>query len=217
MPLASPDKIVIEKSPAYFHNKDVPARIKQLNSKMKIILVVRDPVIRAISDYTQTLSKRKYKVLHPSFEKMALNWSNADANSTSIVNSHWGAIKVGIYHKHLKRWLQHFPPDQIHIVDGEKLITSPAAEVNQVEKFLGLKSVVKPEDFAIDPHKHFPCVRAKGELHCLGATKGRKHPKIQIEVLQKLADFFEPHNLEFFKMINRKFYWSPERKVSLIH
>ena len=120
MPLASPDKIVIEKSPAYFHNKDVPARIKQLNSKMKIILVVRDPVIRAISgfhyfstyskyckisDYTQTLSKRKYKVLHPSFEKMALNWSNADANSTSIVNSHWGAIKVGIYHKHLKRYL----------------------------------------------------------------------------------------------------------------
>ena len=188
-------------------------------------------------------------------------------SKSEFITSTWNGIYEKLFfHKFtIFSWLQHFPPDQIHIVDGERLITSPAVEVNQVEKFLGLKSgriwnysdsqslmkftVVKPEDFAIDPHKHFPCVRAKGELHCLGATKGRKHPKVsksigmtfhswlsegtilgvtlwiyeqsdfqvQIGVLQKLADFFEPHNLEFFKMINRKFYWSPERNVSLIH
>lgn len=48
-------KISIEKTPAYFINKDVPIRIKKFNPNIKLILIVRNPVIRMISDFTQVI------------------------------------------------------------------------------------------------------------------------------------------------------------------
>uniref|UniRef100_A0A1I7X8Q3 Sulfotransfer_1 domain-containing protein n=1 Tax=Heterorhabditis bacteriophora TaxID=37862 RepID=A0A1I7X8Q3_HETBA len=105
MPETDQTQITIEKSPAYFHSKNATERIKALNPNMKIIIVVRDPVTRAISG--------------------------------------WGAIKIGVYHRHLKRWLDYFPMDQIHIVDGERLITHPALEVSRTEYFLGLQPGAK--------------------------------------------------------------------------
>ena len=49
MPETRIGEVTIEKSPAYFHSKMAPERIKSLNPNTKIIIVVRDPVTRAIS------------------------------------------------------------------------------------------------------------------------------------------------------------------------
>lgn len=159
MPETQIGEVTIEKSPAYFHSKLAPERIKALNPNTKIIIVVRDPVTRAISgtvdlkeilillafllDYTQSSTKRKRVGLMPSFETMAVgdcaNWLRANCTTkTRGVNAGWGAIRIGVYHKHMKRWLEHFPFENIHIVDGEKLITNPAHEISETEKFLGL-------------------------------------------------------------------------------
>ncbi|EYC29571.1 hypothetical protein Y032_0006g3044 [Ancylostoma ceylanicum] len=213
MPLTNDDQLTIEKSPAYFHSKFAAERIRALNPAMKIIIVVRNPVMRAISDYTQASSKRKNFGGMPTFEEMAVGdcapWLKTNCSSkVGGVNVGWGAIRIGVYHKHMKRWLDNFPMEQIHIVDGERLVTQPALEVSQTERFLGLEPVVKPENFGVDPVKKFPCVRrADGSLHCLGKTKGRKHPLIQTEVLQRLRRFYEPENRKFFRMVNRSFMW----------
>ena len=53
MPKSFPGQITIEKSPKYFIEEKVPDRIRKMNSKMKIILIVRNPIDRLISDYTQ--------------------------------------------------------------------------------------------------------------------------------------------------------------------
>ncbi|PIO64545.1 hypothetical protein TELCIR_13822 [Teladorsagia circumcincta] len=111
--------------------------------------------------------------------------------------------------------------EQIHIVDGERLVTQPALEVSQTERFLELEpgkycffqssstqAVVKAEHFGVDPVKKFPCVRRPdGSLHCLGKTKGRKHPYVRAEVLQRLRRFYAPENQKFFRMINRSLAW----------
>lgn len=49
MPLTTKNHIVVEKTPSYFVSKHVPERVYNLNSKMKLILVVRNPITRAIS------------------------------------------------------------------------------------------------------------------------------------------------------------------------
>lgn len=49
MPFTTKDQLTIEKSPAYFVSKQVPKRVYDLNPKMKLILVVRNPITRAIS------------------------------------------------------------------------------------------------------------------------------------------------------------------------
>ncbi|VDM78593.1 unnamed protein product [Strongylus vulgaris] len=213
MPLTTQDQLTIEKSPAYFHSKTAAERIRALNPAMKIIIVVRDPVMRAISDYTQASSKRKALGVMPSFEEMAVGncapWLRTNCSSkVGGVNVGWGAIRIGVYHKHMKRWLDNFPLEQIHIVDGERLVTQPALEISRTERFLGLEPVVKPRNFQVDPIKKFPCIRhLDSSLHCLGKTKGRKHPRVQPEVLHRLKRFYKSENQKFFQMVNRSFAW----------
>src|SRR6218665_1543010 len=73
MPAANTDRIVIEKTPAYFVTDSVPERIYSMNPHMKIILIVRDPVTRLISDYAQLASNKALKELQtPSFEELIL-------------------------------------------------------------------------------------------------------------------------------------------------
>jgi hypothetical protein len=49
MPFTTKDQLTIEKSPAYFISRQVPERVHALNPHMKLILVVRNPITRAIS------------------------------------------------------------------------------------------------------------------------------------------------------------------------
>lgn len=208
MPETTEFQVTLEKSPAYFISKAAPARVRQLDKNIKLIVVVRNPITRAISDYTQAISKRKRSAMLPSFESMALGNSSNCTNKKHKVNASWGAIRIGVYHKHVSKWLEHFPLEQFHFVDGERLITDPAAEIRLVEAFLKIKPVVRPSDFATDPVKGFPCVlRADGTMHCLGKTKGRAHPRVREDVIQKLVEYYAPENEKFFKLINRRFYW----------
>ncbi|KAL2732875.1 heparan sulfate glucosamine 3-O-sulfotransferase 5-like, partial [Vespula maculifrons] len=53
MPYSFKGQITIEKSPSYFVTPEVPERIRAMNASVKLLLIVREPVTRAISDYTQ--------------------------------------------------------------------------------------------------------------------------------------------------------------------
>ncbi|XP_044584874.1 heparan sulfate glucosamine 3-O-sulfotransferase 5 [Cotesia glomerata] len=53
MPYSLKGQITIEKSPSYFVTPEVPERIRAMNASIKLLLIVREPVTRAISDYTQ--------------------------------------------------------------------------------------------------------------------------------------------------------------------
>ena len=59
--------VVVEKTPSYFVTEEVPARVHAMNSSAKIILVVKDPVTRLLSDYSQLAAKWRRYVLHPLF------------------------------------------------------------------------------------------------------------------------------------------------------
>nr|XP_054595833.1 heparan sulfate (glucosamine) 3-O-sulfotransferase 3-like isoform X2 [Nothobranchius furzeri] len=68
MPKALEGQIVMEKTPRYFVTVDTPQRVHSMSPDVKLIVVVRDPVTRAISDYTQIISKAPNI---PSFESLA--------------------------------------------------------------------------------------------------------------------------------------------------
>ena len=53
MPPLLPGQIGMEKTPGYFHTKGVPERIWRTNNKTKLVLIIRNPVDRMISDYNQ--------------------------------------------------------------------------------------------------------------------------------------------------------------------
>ncbi|KAJ7984840.1 hypothetical protein DPEC_G00358940 [Dallia pectoralis] len=202
MPKTLEGQITMEKTPSYFVTREAPARISAMSRDTKLIVVVRDPVTRAISDYTQTLSK---KPDIPSFE--SLTFKN---RTTGLIDTSWSAIQIGIYAKHLDNWLQYFPMDQILFVSGERLISDPAGELGRVQDFLGLKRIITDKHFYFNQTKGFPCLKkAEGSSkpHCLGKTKGRTHPNIHPEVVQRLRDFYRPFNMKFYQMTGHNFGW----------
>ncbi|XP_076007590.1 heparan sulfate glucosamine 3-O-sulfotransferase 3A1-like [Genypterus blacodes] len=202
MPKTLEGQITMEKTPSYFVTREAPARISAMSRDTKLIVVVRDPVTRAISDYTQTLSK---KPDIPSFE--SLTFKN---RTTGLIDTSWSAVQIGIYAKHLDNWLQYFPMEQILFVSGERLISDPAGELGRVQDFLGLKRIITDKHFYFNQTKGFPCLKkAEGSSkpHCLGKTKGRTHPNIDPEVVQRLRDFYRPFNMKFYQMTGRGFGW----------
>lgn len=202
MPRTLDGQITMEKTPSYFVTREAPARISAMCKDTKLIVVVRDPVTRAVSDYTQTLSKRPDI---PPFE--SLTFRN---RSAGLVDASWSAIQIGLYAKHLERWLRHFPRRQLLFVSGERLVGDPAGELGRVQDFLGLKRIITDKHFYFNKTKGFPCLKkaeGSGRPHCLGKTKGRPHPDIDRGALQRLRDFYRPFNRKFYQMTGHDFGW----------
>uniref|UniRef100_A0A8C3QAL7 Sulfotransferase n=1 Tax=Geospiza parvula TaxID=87175 RepID=A0A8C3QAL7_GEOPR len=190
MPRTLDSQITVEKTPSYFVTKEAPRRIFNMSRDTKLIVVVRNPVTRAISDYTQTLSK---KPDIPTFE--GLTFRN---RSLGLVDTSWNAIRIGMYAVHLQSWLQYFPLSQIHFVSGERLITDPAGEMGKVQDFLGIKRVITDKHFYFNKTKGFPCLKSQ---------RGRTHVQIDPEVIEQLRDFYRPYNIKFYETVGQDFRW----------
>ena len=210
MPLSSAEELTIEKTPAYFISKKTPERMYNMEKKfsiyVKFIVIVRDPVKRAISDYAQGLyraSKRKKE--KRSFEEKIFTSPNE-----RIINKSAYFIRIGLYAKHLRRWLRFFNLSQIHFVNGEQLISRPWEELEAVQKFLNISVEITKENFWYNSTKKFYCVKEKEAdmmPKCLGDTKGRKHPDIDHATVSALRKFYKPFNREFYKIVKRDFGW----------
>lgn len=202
MPSTLDGQITLEKTQSYFTTRDVPQRVRTMSKDVKLLVVVRDPVTRAISDYTQ--SSIKHKDLRP-FEDLVF----VD-NTTGLVDTSWTPIKVGVYAKHLERWINHFPIENIHFVSGEELIRDPATELEMVQNFLGLKKVITNKHFYFNVSRGFPCLKKeekRGRPHCLGVSKSRDYPNIKAKVIKRLRNFYKPFNRRFYQMTGRDFNW----------
>ncbi|KAK2533569.1 hypothetical protein Q9233_004783 [Columba guinea] len=205
MPKTLDGQITMEKTPSYFVTNEAPRRIHSMARDTKLIVVVRNPVTRAISDYTQTLSK---KPEIPTFEVLAFK-----NRTLGLIDASWSAIRIGIYALHLENWLQYFPLSQILFVSGERLITDPAGEMAKVQDFLGLKRIVTEKHFYFNKTKGFPCLKKPEDSsapRCLGKSKGRTHPQIDPDVIHRLRKFYKPFNVMFYQMTGQDFQWEQE-------
>ncbi|KAM6957482.1 heparan sulfate glucosamine 3-O-sulfotransferase 2 [Aplochiton taeniatus] len=202
MPRTLDSQITLEKTPSYFVTREAPRRIASMSHDTKLIVVVRNPVTRAISDYTQTLSK---KPDIPTFEELAFK-----NRSLGLVDTSWNAIRIGMYILHLENWLQYFRISQIHFVSGERLITDPAGELGRVQDFLGLKRIITDKHFYFNRTKGFPCLKkpeSSSQPRCLGKSKGRTHVQIDREVIEQLREFYRPFNIKFYETVGNDFRW----------
>lgn len=206
MPPTLEGQVTMEKTPSYFVTREAPQRVYEMSPLTKLLVVVRDPVTRAISDYTQAVSKKPDM---PQFEELAF-FNYTRRKGKTLVDTSWGPVKIGIYARHLERWLQYFPLRQLLFVSGEQLVIDPAAEMARVQDFLSLKRVVTEKHFYFNSTKGFPCLmKSEGHStpHCLGKTKGRNHPYINPVAIQRLREFYRPFNARFYQLTGINFGW----------
>lgn len=199
MPFTYEDQLTLEKTPAYFTDPWVPERIYRMNNSIRLLLIVRDPVTRLISDYEQLAGKRKAKERLTPLEEMVLD-ENGD------VDTDYKPVQISMYYKHFSHWLEYFDKSQIHVVDGDGFVSNPYPHLYEVESFLGLGHKIPQDLFFYNETKGFYCFRGFTSP-CLGASKGRPHSYVDPQVIKKLQDFFRPKNQIFFDMIGHTFDW----------
>jgi len=208
MPATLPEQLTIEKTPSYFVTRGVAERVlnmsrDHMSRDIRLLVVVRDPVIRALSDYAQSASKQPDKA---SFESLAI----ATRGNSSWVNAAWSPIRLGMYARYVRPWLDRFIPGRLLFVHGERLVSDPAGEMALVQSFLGLRPFINSRNFYFNATKGFPCLRRRpssSTSHCLGQSKGRRHPSVDVQVLQRLRQFYRPFNALFYKITGINFGW----------
>lgn len=121
-PDSAQTKIVGEISPSYFHEPAVPERVKSQCPDAKLILSLRDPLQRAISNH-----KHEVRVNH--FEGDDLSFEAGMANNPMY-------IEQGLYAKHYSRWCDYFTDDQILVVFFEDIVKDRHQVAKRIYRYL---------------------------------------------------------------------------------
>ncbi|XP_033630983.1 heparan sulfate glucosamine 3-O-sulfotransferase 1-like [Asterias rubens] len=212
-------QLTVEGTPSYFSVQKTANRVKKALPHVKLILLLRDPVKRAISDYVHvqqvmTTERRHDDTRKRSDIQIGSRYEIASTFKESIFHSN-GSLKTynlllvkGQYVNFLSRWLEQFPLKRILILDGSSFTKDPLPTLKKVEEFLGITPYFTPDHFKFIEEKGFYCLQKPIEGNCLASNKGRPPPQVSEEVIQTLRDYYGPFNERLNKMLNRTFSWS---------
>ncbi len=121
-------KYIADVTPFYLASIKAPERIyKQLGGDVKFILLLRNPAERAYSQYL--MQYREGKEMR-AFEDVISDEYKKDEKG-SILNN-------GLYYKNIKRFLEYYPMDNLHIVLTEDMKNDFRKTAKQLFEFLGL-------------------------------------------------------------------------------
>ena len=179
-----------EDTPFYIWNPLVAKRILKILPNIKLIILFRNPVDRAYSNYYLSVREGSENL---SFEDaIQVELKNLDKINDDIkqdVNKYATArsyIAKGFYADQLKIWLELFTSEQLIIVSTEDLESNPQKTLDNIYDFLKI-----PKNHTLIPEKQ----------------KIASYPKIKDETRKFLIDLYKKSNAELFTMIGQKFDW----------
>uniref|UniRef100_A0A3P9HYK7 [heparan sulfate]-glucosamine N-sulfotransferase n=1 Tax=Oryzias latipes TaxID=8090 RepID=A0A3P9HYK7_ORYLA len=193
---------MFEKSANYFDSDAAPRRAAALLPRAKILSVLINPSDRAYSWYQHQKAHQDPTALNNSFHAVLAAGPSAPR---PLQNLQRRCLDPGAYASHLERWLQHYQPSQVYVVDGALLRSNPALVMDGIQRFLGVTPILNYTQALIyDESKGFWCQRADGgRAKCLGKSKGRKYSYMSSESRAFLTEYFHNHNTELLRLLNR--------------
>ena len=181
------DYVTGEASTMYVHSSLVAQRLKDFFPETKIIVILRNPVARAISHYF--FNAKQGVIKNKTIEKvidLELNKIAKVTDFSKYLDGKNGIISAGLYVYFLKTWMSIFPKKQFLILETENLAKAPEFLMEKVFKFLGLSNY----EISKSPKKNS------------GSYRG-----ISDELICKISDFYRPHNQLLEEYIGTKFNW----------
>ena len=172
--------LAVDATPYYVLHPQVPLRASQLIPKARIILLLRDPIDRAYSQYHHEVRLGAEKL--PFEQALEAEPSRIAGEAQRFGNEplyesfnyqHFTYLERGIYSDQIARWLTYFRPDQFLVLSAEEFFKSPAAEYRRVVKFLGLPA---------------------WELTSYPAEHVGKYAPMSSVTRDRLRQFYAPHN-----------------------
>jgi len=202
-----------EATPSYLlGGQRLATRLKSIAPNVKLVVIMRDPVKRAYSQYqmtkdptgTEEQKKRRGNVAGKSFELLidedlkALREIGVDGNAKIdsqtfedkyLVNTPTGHgshsyVGRGLYALQLKQWFKVFPREQFLFLKLDDLAKDVQSEMNKVFRFIGCDEY---------------------QIHDTEPKNSRKYEPMDPEIKKKLEAFYEPHNKELVELLGEHF------------
>jgi hypothetical protein len=193
-----------EATPNYYYDPLTPARIRAMCPNAKLILVLRDPVSRAFSDYNHDVRHGRFTASEDPFEAVVEREMSflagpgkevfKSTDAFRIVNSHCRHLARGQYARHLRFWLDAFSRDQMLVIRGEELYRAPQATFGRVLEFLELQPF---------------------NLKSYQAHNSNTYRPMSPEVRERLEKYFEPYNHELYELLGEDLGWNAPREAAV--
>lgn len=118
----------------YFYQSAVPKILDEINAQIPIIIVLRNPIDRAYSNYLQNVRDKREKLsfedaLYAEAERRAANWAWG-----------WGYVEGGLYAEPVKAYVDNFERVLLLLFE-EDIVTGQATE--KILDFLNLHQLPK--------------------------------------------------------------------------
>jgi len=169
-----------EATPDYLHNPAVPKRMAEVVPQARLIVLLRNPVDRAYSDYQHEVR----------FEGEGRTFEEAVGFDGASLDARCEYLSKGLYVDQLLRWSNFFAKEQMLVLKSEDFFERTPETLKLVLKFLDLP------DWEPGPTGN-PRRRNKG-----GYVQG-----MAPVTRQRLEDFFEPHNRRLYEYLGVDFGW----------
>lgn len=170
-PLKSNNYITGEASPDYIYHPEAPNRIKNLYPKIKLIVLLRNPIDRAYSAFQ--MNKRMGIDPRSNFQD-AINYEfqnkKTSTNEYDSDRNNFFYLERGLYAKQLEHWLKYFKKDQILVIKSEDFFFKRNMILKSVYTFLGI------------------AVKFPGPLKAMNVAK---YPPLPEEIAKSLNEYYK--------------------------
>ena len=132
---AAPDQRCGDITPFYLFHPQAPQRIHSLLPNAQLIVLLRDPVERALSQYFHSL-RLGFETL-PLEDALAAEEERLNTGEPQHLQEH-SYVSRSRYLEQLDRYRELFPDQQLLVLKSEAFFADPATTWKQIEGFLGI-------------------------------------------------------------------------------
>ena len=191
--------VVGEASPYYMFHPAAPGRVADTLPDARVIVLLRDPVSRAYSNYWDRVAFGTEDL--PTFEQaidaepdriagVDQDRLRTDPRYYSYEHDHHTYLARGRYAEHLRPWVHLVCPENLLVLRAEDLFEDPARIFAGVQRFLRVPLV-----------GGFP----------LGRYNARPRAGMDPSTQRRLSDYYRPHNAELYDLLGRDLGWEAAR------
>ena len=186
--------LVGEASPSYLFHPLAPERVAALVPHARLIVLLRDPVDRALSHYHHEVALGRETLpfedaLACEEERTRGEVERMLSNSAYFSDAWWNYTYLarGRYAEQLERWFASFPREQLLVLTSDELSDEPGAAYARVLEFLGTA-----------PH----------ELDSFPRVFDREYPDMKPQTRRMLAETFSEPNRRLYELLGRELDWT---------
>ncbi len=183
-----------EATPAYLFNPAVPERVADAMPKVKLIVLVRNPIDRAYSHYHHTRRGGNENLpfenaIEAESDRISDELKKLESNPTyyDLTYAQYSYLARGRYMEQIERWLQYFPREQMIVIQSQALFSDPDAFCNRIFEFLDL------EPYSLDVGRAY--------------NSGEYRNQIAPDTRSRLRAYFRPHNEALAEFLGEPLDW----------